>query len=85
MAQVFAQFINGRGIFLGIAAIIWLVGLVSIARRKKLRSIVLYVVGAAFVAYYEVHMALYWLGIGIVLVMLGWVTSTDRDSRPFKY
>lgn len=84
MAQIFAQFTNVRGIFLGIAAIIWLLGLVSIARRKKLRSLVLYVVGAILMVYYEVHMALYWLAIGIVLVMLGWVTSTDRDSRPSK-
>ncbi len=77
--------VHGRGIFLGIAAVIWLAGLVSIVRRKKRRAIVLYVAGAAFVAYYEVHMALYWLGIGIALVMLGWVTSADRESHSRKY
>ncbi len=80
MAAIIAQMGTTRGILLGVALLIWLAGLVSIARRKKPFSLILYLVGAAFVGYYEVHMALYWLGIGIVLVTLGWLTATERHG-----
>ncbi len=82
MANIMAQIGTIRGILLGVALLIWLAGLVTIARRKKVRSLILYLIGAAFVVYYEVHMALYWLGIGIVLVTLGWLTATERQRNP---
>lgn len=82
MEHIMAQVGTTRGILLGIALLIWLAGLVSIARRKKPRALILYAIGAVFVVYYEVHMALYWLGIGIVLVTLGWLTASDRHGHP---
>ncbi len=82
MTRTVVTMLSTREILLGVAALIWAWGLLSIARRKKPRSLLFYVIGAGFVAYYEWHMALYWLGIGIVLVGYGWFSATNREGGP---